>query len=156
MARKALVVRADLEDCLGVHRLAALAANPEALGIDQPVAGDDAYGEPGQVEILHAGRDVGLELGRQGCNAVLHGFLRLHPGSEACEREREQKASDDDERGLPPGKRGAVATESEGDHGSDLGLIADRPARFPSVPPLGSADKDKCPAETPKQVTEVS
>ena len=85
--------RADLEDRLGVHRLAALAANPEALGIDQPVAGDDADGEPGQVEILHAGGDVGLELGRQGCDAVLHELLCLHPGSEACEREREREST---------------------------------------------------------------
>jgi hypothetical protein len=31
-----------------------------------------------------------------------------------------------------------------------LALIADRLARFPTVPRLRSADKDKCPGETPR------
>ena len=54
--------RADLEDGVGVDRLAALAPDAEALGIDQPVAADDADREPGIVEVLHAARDIGLEI----------------------------------------------------------------------------------------------
>ena len=46
--------------------------------------------------------------------------------------------------GRQAGRLDCVRRQDE-DLGSGLGLIAGRPARFPSVRPLRSADKEKCP-----------
>jgi hypothetical protein len=58
--------RSDLEDGVRVDRLAvALGAHAETLRVGQPVAGDDADGDAGAVEILHPRFDIGFEIGRQ-------------------------------------------------------------------------------------------
>ena len=119
--------RADLEDRLGVHRLAALAAHPEALRVNQAVTGDDADGEAGHVEVPHPALDIGLELGRQRLDAPLHRFLGKRPegGTRGGERGEEQ-ASGDDARsvdGLPPGERGAAV--ADGCHGPGLQLAGE-------------------------------
>ena len=60
--RNALVVDPIWKMRLRVDRRPALAADAEALGVDELVAGDDADGEPGDVEALHVGRDIVLEV----------------------------------------------------------------------------------------------
>jgi hypothetical protein len=65
--------RPDLKHGARVDRRAAgLAAHPEALGVDETVAGDDADGEFGQVVSLHPAPDVALEIGDQRRDARRH------------------------------------------------------------------------------------
>src|SRR5215217_8407451 len=55
--KKRLGHRPDLEDGPGVHRRPALAADAEAFGVNQLVAGDDTDRKAGYIEALHVGRD---------------------------------------------------------------------------------------------------
>lgn len=59
--KKRLGRRPDLEDGLRVDRRPALAADTEAFGVDQLVAGDDADRQARDVEALHVGCDIVLE-----------------------------------------------------------------------------------------------
>ena len=75
---KCLGGRADLEDCARIDRHATgLAAHAEALGVDELVAGDDADGEARHVERLHPAGNVGLDIGDQRLDALLHGRVGL-------------------------------------------------------------------------------
>src|SRR5215218_7003691 len=53
--------RPDLEDGPGAHRRPALAADAEAFGVNQLVAGDDTDRKAGYIEALHIGRDIVLQ-----------------------------------------------------------------------------------------------
>ena len=59
--KKALGHRTDLEDGAGVDWLAAFFAR-QSLGVDEPVAGDDADGEARAVESGHALGNVAFKL----------------------------------------------------------------------------------------------
>jgi hypothetical protein len=64
--------RADLKDGFGADRLrAALATDAEALGINEPVAGDDADHRSGNVESLHAAGHEAFEIRGERVNSCL-------------------------------------------------------------------------------------
>src|SRR5262249_60603367 len=73
---------------------AALAAYAEALGIDQSVAGDDAYGETRHVKRLHPAGNVGLDFRYLRQNAIRHGRF----GSERFGRHRHVREVETDQR----------------------------------------------------------
>ena len=82
--------RPDLEDGLRVDRGTALAAHPEAFGINQLVAGDDADREPRHVEAFHVGCDIVFETWGKRLDLLFDrwgGTRRLRRGS-ALDRER--------------------------------------------------------------------
>ena len=66
----------------------------EALGVDQLVARDDADGEAGIVEGLHAALDVGLELGNERLDLGVHRLLRGARTAQAHSKHRHNRDCD--------------------------------------------------------------
>ena len=80
VARKPLVAEPIWKTVLVSTGFAALPSHAEPLGVDEPVADDDADGEAGAVEGFHAVADIGLEPWHQRLDVGLR-VVRARRGS---------------------------------------------------------------------------
>jgi hypothetical protein len=96
-SEKRLGVRADLKDCVSIDgQSIALASYAEALGVNEPVSGNDSNGYAWNVESLHSVNNVSFDIRNQLLNPALHsrfglGWFRPFRGIQ----EVESKSNDD-------------------------------------------------------------
>src|SRR5207249_6823723 len=94
-SEKRLSGRTNLKDCVGIDgQSIALASYAEALGVNEPVIGNDSNGYAWNVESLHSVNNVSFDIRNQLLNPALHsrfglGWFRPFRGIREIDSERD-------------------------------------------------------------------